>query len=358
MRFFHVLILVGCCFVNIYSQTSKPIIQISDIGDAIRFSHNDGTFTDVPNHSIGVVQTFPKSTSIQITIKSEGERDRILGLSTTTLLVPSFTTTQAILDTISAWTASGATTISPLPLIVDVVGRDSVRVLDSVRVWFDNKKDTIDFEYESYCYRSKIDSGVYEFNVIFDIKTPASPSYMAFVDIDSLYNLFIYDNGNITGTSPNFALDYVPCEKWDEYLQSIKLKDTLKALVFMPKAKVVNGIDTIYNCKSIAFGRKFGASGNLIIGYEDGDSQSFDIAIDELPTWENGEFISWLRYDATATTGLILKTLGCNQSDISICAKPIPIEVCETNTIITTCSGWASGSGIWSTSSGCWNTGQ
>ena len=249
-------------------QTSKPITQISDLGDAIRFSHSDGTFTDVPNHSIGVVQTVYKSTSVLITIKSEGERDRILGLSTTTLLSPVFTTTQAIIDTINAWSSNASVMASPYS-----------------------------------------DSAVVR-------------------RLDTIIN-------KLTAT-----------------------KDTLKGLVFSAKAKVVTGVDTLFNCKSISFGRKNGASGTLVLGFVDGDSESFDIELDELPSWENGDFISWLSYDASATTGLILKTLGCNQTDATICAKALPIEDCDSGIIITTCSGWASGSGIWGSVSGCWNTGQ
>lgn len=465
-----ITLLMSATLVN--GQTSKPITQISDLGDAIRFSHSDGTFTDVPNHSIGVVQTVYKSTSVLITIKSEGERDRILGLSTTTLLSPVFTTTQAILDTISAWTAPSAAVISPLPLMVDVIGIDSVRVLDSVRVWFNQtldtsnqgilnsifgilrdsldkdvfinndslrvyfnqisdttnqailldihnllvdsldkdiyllndslkvwfsqpletktdtannavlnaihnlladsldknlyilndsirvyfEQDTIDYEYKSYCYRSKLDSGVYSFNVVFNVLTPNTPSFINFTDIDSLNSLFEIDyrTGATFGTFPNIQQDFVPCERWDEI--GVKT-DTLKALSFTAIAKVRTNIDTLFNCKSLSFGHKSNASGTLVLTFENGETESFDVANDDLPNWVNGEFITQITYDATGAVGLIVNSLGCSQTSDNICAKVKPIFDCDTVTPIT-CNGWQSASGVWKTLSGCWNTGQ
>lgn len=244
-------------------------------------------------------------------------------------------------------------------LLVDSLDKNVFINNDSLRVWFEQRYDTIDFEYKSYCYRGKSDSGVYAFNVVFSALTPNMPTFMNFLNVDSLSEIFRIDNrtGYSFGSYPNMAVDYVPCERWDEYLHANANKDTLKGLVFMPKAKVVTGVDTLFNCKSIAFGRKNGASGTLVIGYADGDSQAFDVALDDLPTWENGDFISWISYNATASSGVVLKTLGCNQSDVSICAKPVPFYDCEINEVIQ-CVGWGSASGVWNTFSGCWNTGQ
>ena len=140
-------------------------------------------------------------------------------------------------------------------------------------------------------------------------------------------------------------------------LTTVETTDTLKGLVFTPKAKTVTNIDTLFNCKSISFGRKSTASGTLILTYEDGDSESFDVANDDLPTWVNGEFISFLAYKATGATGLILSTLGCSQTDSEICAKVKPIFDCTLSVPIN-CVGWGSASGVWNTISGCWNTGQ
>ena len=140
-------------------------------------------------------------------------------------------------------------------------------------------------------------------------------------------------------------------------LTTVETTDTLKGLVFTPKAKTVTNIDTLFNCKSISFGRKSTASGTLILTYEDGDSESFDVANDDLPTWVNGEFISFLAYKATGATGLILSTLGCSQTDSEICAKVKPIFDCTLSVPIN-CVGWGSASGVWNTLSGCWNTGQ
>lgn len=136
-----------------------------------------------------------------------------------------------------------------------------------------------------------------------------------------------------------------------------KTQDTLKSLVFTAVAKVRTDRDTLFNCKSISFGRKSTASGTLVLTYENGESESFDVANDDLPAWVNGEFISYLDYNATGAVGLIVNTLGCSQTDSEICAKIKPIFDCELVVPIT-CNGWQSGSGIWSTLSGCWNTGQ
>lgn len=137
----------------------------------------------------------------------------------------------------------------------------------------------------------------------------------------------------------------------------IATSDTLKGLSFLAVAKVRTDRDTLYNCKSISFGRKSGASGTLVLTYENGESESYDVANDDLPTWVNGEFISYIDYNATGAVGLIVNTLGCSQTDTEICAKVKPIFDCELVVPIT-CNGWQSASGVWSTFSGCWNTGQ
>jgi hypothetical protein len=133
--------------------------------------------------------------------------------------------------------------------------------------------------------------------------------------------------------------------------------DTLKGLVYTASAKVRTNRDTLYNCKSISFGRKSTASGTLILTFENGESESFNVENDDLPAWVNGEFISYLDYNATGAVGLIVNTLGCSQTDTEICAKVKPIFDCDL-VIPITCLGWQSASGVWQTLSGCWNTGQ
>ena len=133
--------------------------------------------------------------------------------------------------------------------------------------------------------------------------------------------------------------------------------DTLKGLVYTAIAKVRTNRDTLFNCKSLSFGRKSGASGTLVLTYENGESESYDVANDDLPTWVNGEFISYIDYNATGAVGLIVNTLGCSQTSTEICAKVKPIFDCELVVPIT-CNGWQSASGVWQTISGCWNTGQ
>lgn len=221
------------------------------------------------------------------------------------------------------------------------------------------QKDTIDFEYHSFCYRSKADSGVYEFSQIFDVKNPLVPIFMSFVDIDSLNLLYSLVNGVSIGTIPNFSADYVPCERWNEYLSSTK-QDTLKTLVFKAQTKRIDGtLDTLYNCKGLSFSVSDNATGNITFYYGDGDQDVFDVATEQLPNWENGSFVEFIGFDASAVAGVLrVNMLGCSQTPDVVCAKEKPIVNCTSSTPIIICSGWASASGIWSTISGCWNTGQ
>ena len=244
-------------------------------------------------------------------------------------------------------------------LLVDSLDKNVFINNDSLRVWFEQKNDTIDFEYKTYCYRGKSDSGVYSLNVVFSALTPYAPIFMNFLNVDSLSEIFIIDNrlGVTFGTFPNIPQDYVPCEKWNEYLIANSKKDTTKGLVYTQIAKVRTDRDTLFNCKSLSFGRKGGASGNLILTYENGESETFNIATDDLPSWVNGEFLSYLDYNATGTTGLIVNTVGCSQTSDNICAKVKPVFDCELNIPIQ-CLGWQSASGVWQSASGCWNTGQ
>ena len=221
------------------------------------------------------------------------------------------------------------------------------------------QKDTIEFEYHSFCYRSKADSGVYEFSQIFNVTNPLVPIFMSFVYIDSLTLLYSLVNGVSVGTIPNFATDYVPCERWNEYLSSTK-QDTLKTLVFKAQTKRIDGtLDTLYNCKGLSFSVSENATGNIILYYGDGDQDVFDVANESLPNWENGSFVEFLGFDASGVAGVLrVNMLGCSQTPDVICAKEKPIVNCTTSTPIIICSGWGSASGIWSTLSGCWNTGQ
>ena len=141
MKKYIVFLMVFVCFSSI-AQTSKPIVQIKDMGGSIRFTHNNGTFTEIPKSSIGAVLSFTASTSIQVTVLSEGSVDRILGINYLQLTSPIVTSTTQLIDTISAFLKSTASSPLPIPLIVDNIGIDTVRVIDSVRVWFERNLDT------------------------------------------------------------------------------------------------------------------------------------------------------------------------------------------------------------------------
>jgi len=254
-----------------------------------------------------------KDGNTQVTIKNDG-----------CLTSPTFV---ALKDSLNSWQSqcvgSGGTVI-PIPLIVDNIGIDTVRVIDSVRVWFERNLDTSN-------------QGV--LNSIFNLLLDSLDK--------QLYVLNPYIDSAIVRRMDTII----------DRLTTTEKLDTLKGLVYTASAKVRTNRDTLYNCKSISFGRKSTASGTLILTFENGESESFNVANDDLPAWVNGEFISYLDYNATGTVGLIVNTLGCSQTDTEICAKVKPIFDCDL-VIPITCLGWQSASGVWQTLSGCWNTGQ
>ena len=254
-----------------------------------------------------------KDGNTQVTIKNDG-----------CLTSPTFV---ALKDSLNSWQSqcvgSGGTVI-PIPLIVDNIGIDTVRVIDSVRVWFERNLDTSN-------------QGV--LNSIFNLLLDSLDK--------QLYVLNPYIDSAIVRRMDTII----------DRLTTTEKLDTLKGLVYTASAKVRTNRDTLYNCKSISFGRKSTASGTLILTFENGESESFNVANDDLPAWVNGEFISYLDYNATGAVGLIVNTLGCSQTDTEICAKVKPIFDCDL-VIPITCLGWQSASGVWQTISGCWNTGQ
>jgi hypothetical protein len=254
-----------------------------------------------------------KDGNTQVTIKNDG-----------CLTSPTFV---ALKDSLNSWQSqcvgSGGTVI-PIPLIVDNIGIDTVRVIDSVRVWFERNLDT---------------SNQAVLNSIFNLLLDSLDK--------QLYILNPYIDSAIVRRMDTII----------DRLTTTEKLDTLKGLVYTASAKVRTNRDTLYNCKSISFGRKSTASGTLILTFENGESESFDIANDDLPAWVNGEFISYLDYNATGAIGLIVNTLGCSQTDTEICAKVKPIFDCDL-VIPITCLGWQSASGVWQTLNGCWNTGQ
>ena len=315
--------LILACF-SVSAQTAKPIVQIKDMGGSLRFIHNNGTYTEIPKQSVGAILTFPKSPSVQVTVLSEGSVDRILGFSFSQVTSPITNSATQLADSISAYLNKSTSAPIPTPLIVDNIGIDTVRVLDSVRVWFSQGLDTSN-------------QGI--LNGIFGILRDSLDK--------QLYVLNPYIDSAIVRRMDTII----------DRLTTTEKLDTLKGLVYTAIAKVRTNRDTLFNCKSLSFGRKSGASGTLVLTYENGESESYDVANDDLPTWVNGEFISYIDYNATGAVGLIVNTLGCSQTSTEICAKVKPIFDCELVVPIT-CNGWQSASGVWQTISGCWNTGQ
>jgi hypothetical protein len=211
-----------------------------------------------------------KDGNTQVTIKNDG-----------CLTSPTFV---ALKDSLNSWQSqcvgSGGTVI-PIPLIVENIGIDTVRVIDSVRVWFERNLDTSN-------------QGV--LNSIFNLLLDSLDK--------QLYILNPYIDSAIVRRMDTII----------DRLTTTEKLDTLKGLVYTASAKVRTNRDTLYNCKSISFGRKSTASGTLILTFENGESESFDIANDDLPAWVNGEFISYLDYNATGAVGLIVNTLGCSSN--------------------------------------------
>jgi len=287
----------------------------------------------------------------QVTIKNDG-----------CLISPTFANLD---DSLIAWQSrclsSGGATI-PIPLLVDNIGIDTVRVLDSVRVWFEQGLDTSNQGILNGIFgilRDSLDKNVFinndslrvYFNQISDTANNAI--------LNAIYNTLV-DSLDKQLYVLNPYIDSAIVRRMDtiiDRLTTTEKLDTLKGLVYTAIAKVRTNRDTLFNCKSLSFGRKSGASGTLVLTYENGESESYDVANDDLPTWVNGEFISYIDYNATGAVGLIVNTLGCSQTDTEICAKVKPIFDCELVVPIT-CNGWQSASGVWQTISGCWNTGQ
>jgi hypothetical protein len=284
-----------------------------------------------------------KDGNTQVTIKNDG-----------CLTSPTFV---ALKDSLNSWQSqcvgSGGTVI-PIPLIVENIGIDTVRVIDSVRVWFERNLDTSNQGILNAINATLNDSIRVYFNDVPQISDTANSAIL-----NAIYGLLL-DSLDKQLYVLNPYIDSALVRRLDSVLvklTSTPTLDTLKALTYTAIAKVRTNRDTLYNCKSLSFGRKANASGTLILTFENGESESFDVANDDLPAWVNGEFISYLDYNATSAVGLIVNTLGCSQTSTEICAKVKPIFDCELNIPIG-CLGWQSASGVWKTISGCWNTGQ
>jgi len=266
----------------------------------------------------------------------------------------------------SSDTSNSGLLLSIHNLLVDSLDKNVFIENDSIKVWFsqpiETKTDTANQFILSQIHNLLVDSldkNIYVNNdsirVFFNDVLDTSNAGI----LNAIYNQLV-DSLDKQLYVLNQYIDSAIVRRMDTIIDRLsveKTQDTLKSLVFTAVAKVRTDRDTLFNCKSISFGRKSTASGTLVLTYENGESESFDVANDDLPAWVNGEFISYLDYNATGAVGLIVNTLGCSQTDTQICAKIKPIFDCELVVPIT-CNGWQSGSGIWSTLSGCWNTGQ
>jgi len=296
--------------VNSLTFTNGKVSAINASGKTIfQVNCKDMVYYQEQNNTIGVFDYQTMTSRIFVT---------------NTISSPTFAN---VIDSLKSWQSQcvgGGGTVIPIPLIVENIGIDTVRVIDSVRVWFERNLDTSN-------------QGV--LNSIFNLLLDSLDK--------QLYILNPYIDSAIVRRMDTII----------DRLTTTEKLDTLKGLVYTASAKVRTNRDTLFNCKSISFGRKNGASGTLILTFENGESESFNVANDDLPAWVNGEFISYLDYNATGAVGLIVNTLGCSQTDTEICAKVKPIFDCDL-VIPITCLGWQSASGVWQTISGCWNTGQ
>ncbi len=206
-------------------------------------------------------------------------------------------------------------------------------------------------------------------SILYAIKTKTDTSNAYILEqiriniADSLRTSVYINNDSINVHVLNNIIDstyYLLLDSIVRLLQEDTTTDTLKILAFKPLTKDISGtVDTLYNCKGLAFRANTTATGTLLLYYENGEIDSYDIATEELPTWDNSTFLTFVGYDATGVIGkLRINTVGCSQVPTSSCVKEVPLIDCDSGTPIPTCSGWASVSGIWSSISGCWNTGQ
>lgn len=438
---FYFLLLIN---ISVFSQTTFYCTKNINLVDCkINFTNNVPVKWAQMNASLltwsvnEVGSYVIKDGTTQVTIKNDG-----------CLVSPTFANLD---DSLIAWQSrclsSGGATI-PIPLLVDNIGIDTVRVLDSVRVWFEQGLDTSNQGILKSIFgvlRDSLDKNIFinndslrvYFNSPPQISDTANKAVLlsihnllkdsldknVYLSNDSL-RVYFKDLPFVSDTANQSVLNAIHNLLRDSldkqlYIQNDSLKvwfsqpievktdtansavlnailqtlvdsldkqlyvlnpyidsaivrrmdtiidrlttteklDTLKGLVYTAIAKVRTNRDTLFNCKSLSFGRKSGASGTLVLTYENGESESYDVANDDLPTWVNGEFISYIDYNATGAVGLIVNTLGCSQTDTEICAKVKPIFDCELVVPIT-CNGWQSASGVWKTISGCWNTGQ
>ena len=226
-------------------------------------------------------------------------------------------------------------------ILSDSLSKHTTILNDSLKVWFsqpiETKTDTANQAILQAIYTQLVDSldktifvlndslRVY-FNQVPQISDTANQAVL-----NSIFNLLL-DSLDKQLYILNPYIDSAIVRRMDtiiDRLTTTEKLDTLKGLVYTASAKVRTNRDTLYNCKSISFGRKSTASGTLVLTFENGESESFDIANDDLPAWVNGEFISYLDYNATGAVGLIVNTLGCSQTDTEICAKVKPIFDCD-----------------------------
>lgn len=206
-------------------------------------------------------------------------------------------------------------------------------------------------------------------SILYAIKTKTDTSNAYILEqiriniADSLRTSVYINNDSVNVHVLNNIIDstyYLLLDSIVRLLQEDTTTDTLKILAFKPLTKDISGtVDTLYNCKGLTFRANSTATGTLLLYYENGEIDSYDIATEELPTWDNSTFLTFVGYDATGVIGkLRINTVGCSQVPTSSCVKEVPLIDCDSGTPIPTCSGWASVSGIWSSISGCWNTGQ
>lgn len=206
-------------------------------------------------------------------------------------------------------------------------------------------------------------------SILYAIKTKTDTSNAYILEqiriniADSLRTSVYINNDSINVHVLNNIIDstyYLLLDSIVRLLQEDTTTDTLKILAFKPLTKDISGtVDTLYNCKGLTFRANSTATGTLILYYEGGESDSYDLATEDLPTWDNSTFISFVGYDASAVVGTLrINSVGCSQESGNVCAKAIPLFDCESNIPISTCVGWASSGGVWHTLSGCWNTGQ
>lgn len=191
-------------------------------------------------------------------------------------------------------------------------------------------QDSSQLTWYQTCYRRIADSSVIIKNIIVDLKNPLQQILTGYLNQDSATTIYLKYGALEFGTLPDEVNELVPCERWDEYLSS--LKDDSIYIIEVPNGnKQLDGIIDTFYCQSVSFSWRGSSSGTAYITGSDGITLDYTTT-DPLPSWQVNEpnKLSPILVNATSATGLRVITQGCEAP----CFKKIQITDCTTGTPI------------------------